>query len=238
MKKRRYSLPVALLWMSAVFLALCIALAGALSLAPDDFVLHSRLALALVSWCLPTIYVAYRASRNATQYRLTASPAGAALAAALLLAVMLGSFLWTYRAQFRGALFTRPQDFRQTSGTIAIAELVYQPGGGKSGPSWRYHVIYDYTVAGARYSSSLVNFDWVQADANRAIEAAFVQRFPPGSRVTVFYLPGNPNFAVLQPQEKGSTIYFCGALLLINACCLVTAGRAGQALLRAHKESD
>ena len=212
-------------------LTLTVALMGTVALAPDALELQAWLGSALALWCAPTLCAAHRASIKS---KIGAAAARTMLVGALLLMVLFGSFLWMYRAQFRGALLTKPGQFARAQGTITTSELVYQSGGSKSGASWCVHVAYSYVVAGRPYSSELVDFDWAQASHDRDRATARLQRYPLGARVSVFYWPSDPGFAALNPAQKGSTFYFLCILLVIEACCLATVARA----LRAWKAGE
>lgn len=231
MRKRQFLIR-AFYGIIAVFAGLLSALGGILAFAPDNIALQSRVGGALVVWCLPTLCAAFGLSKTNVKphARTPADKQIIALIGSSLFLLMSLLGLNLYRAQFRGALFTPPQDFARTPGTITTSERLYQPGG-KSGPSWRYHIVYDYAVSGRHYSSALVNFNWVQANRDRQVEAEFVQLYPVGREVSVFYLPNEPGFAVLDPNDKGTTPYLFGILLVIAVCCLATGVAAARSLI-------
>ena len=136
----------------------------------------------------------------------------------LFLLLCCGGFV-RFIPQFYGALLTHPRNFTQTRGRITSSQLVLQPGG-KTAASWNYRITYTYQVAGVIYSSNLMNFDWVQSSRDHTVAQRLVASYPVGLEISVFYLPSHPAFAVLDPQQKGTTISFFIGLILITLCCL------------------
>jgi hypothetical protein len=64
-------------------------------------------------------------------------------------------------------------------------------------PGFEAKVSYRYTVAGRNYQGGLLYFGY-RPDRDPECARSRVNRYPPGTRVNVFYNPANPAAAVLE----------------------------------------
>lgn len=110
-------------------------------------------------------------------------------------------------ANNRGAVesvFVPYRDLRTTPGTIVSSAVEYH--GGKSS-SYVYNIRYQYAAGGKWYQSSQITFSsWGGRDP--AFAQSYVDRYPAGAPVTVYYLPSHPSFAVLEPAVTRDTYFY------------------------------
>jgi hypothetical protein len=97
-------------------------------------------------------------------------------------------------------------------------------------PGVRPSIVYDYTVDGKEFSSERITFG-MQDDFFSSADFAqkYVDRYPAGSRVQIFYDPSSPANAVLEPGLSVWTFVpsLIGLGLLISVCLLLLANAAG-----------
>lgn len=102
------------------------------------------------------------------------------------------------------AIFVRTSDLRTTPGTILSSVVQYH--GGRSS-SYNYNIRYQYAAAGKWYQSNQVSFgSW--GDRDPAFAQSYVNRYPVGAPVVVYYLPAHPSFAVLEPAVTSTTYFY------------------------------
>ena len=204
----------------AILIGLLAALRWVLSWAPDAVALHNVIGFVLALWCVP-VGLLLPLPRDAGRF---VGPQAAAeqvksLVVGVALWILFSAFFVLNRTALWGTIETRPQDFARTQGLVMASRAIFEQGY-KTGPYWRCHVVYSYTVAGKRYVSSTLNFDWSEAGSQeRALD--LVRQFPRGQTVPIFYLPRSPEFAVLQPGVKGSTGDLFCLLLAITLVCAI-----------------
>jgi len=131
------------------------------------------------------------------------------------------AFWWN---NFRG-FFTSPADFAKASGTISQSFLSYS--GGKSA-GYNHNIRYSYSVNGQSYTSGQVNFRF-WGDKSMSAAQGYIQKYPAGQPVTVWYLPGKPAFSVLEPNDKYGTdkmLLIMGTMYLAAIACIVAGGVA------------
>ena len=89
-------------------------------------------------------------------------------------------------------------------GTVRSAEVLQEKERDRSSSTrreritYRPDIVYDFEVNGTAYSGARVGVLHV-ASSNRGKADGVVARYPVGSEVTVFYDPGDPQTAVLEP---------------------------------------
>ncbi len=110
----------------------------------------------------------------------------------ILLATFI-SYIWRDWDVAKGVLLDHWIEYETTQGEITMV---------KTGPvSWaRWNnfdikVWYGYRVDGELYISDIINFD-----RNMSRVDHYLEKYPVGQEVTVFYQRGNPEFAVLEPE--------------------------------------
>jgi hypothetical protein len=80
--------------------------------------------------------------------------------------------------------------------------------GQKGKSTYRASVRYDYEVEGRRFAGTRVAFGGDWWTSNRSHAQGVVARYPAGCRVTVRYLPSDPEVAVLEPGFRGASWVF------------------------------
>jgi len=97
-------------------------------------------------------------------------------------------------------------------------------------PGMRPSIVYEYTVDGKLFVAERIAFgmlDYLFSGAGFAEK--YIDRYPTGSRVQVFYDPAAPASAVLEPGLSAWTFMptLIGAVLLLAAFLLLAAGAEG-----------
>jgi Protein of unknown function (DUF3592) len=112
-----------------------------------------------------------------------------------------------------------------TTGMISRVELkdwIHKP---HTDPSFKPVIFYDYTVDGVAHRGERVSFD--DGDGVRILPrekaAAWIDRnYPVGKRLPVYYDPGDPNLAVLEPGAEG-LVMICHYVMATLAICFLLA---------------
>ncbi|GEM_PF-3568337 len=106
-----------------------------------------------------------------------------------------------------------------TFGVVAESSI-RKEGGGDDPDLYVPRIRYTYTVNGKAYQGDQVTTRQRADTSSRARAAEIVARYPEGRPVTVYYRPGKPDCAVLEPgRGAGNWIVF----LLLLAACLASA---------------
>ncbi len=71
--------------------------------------------------------------------------------------------------------------------------------------SYTYEIAYSYSVGGKTYRSNQVNFSFDRSGPGSSIAKAYVEKYPVGSQVVVYYKTDEPAFSVLEPTVTGNT---------------------------------
>lgn len=110
--------------------------------------------------------------------------------------VVLIVFVFVYTAMMNQRA---RESWATTEGRVveSTVERRTRPGAGRQELEFAARVVYEYTVAGKTYRSDRVSFEGTAWRANRAAAEADQARFPPGTKVSVFYDPQRPDKAVL-----------------------------------------
>jgi hypothetical protein len=85
--------------------------------------------------------------------------------------------------------------------------------GNKGGTTYSADVSYDYSAGGARYTGTKVAFGMMSASSDYA--QSFLNRYPVGAKVPVYYSPSDPATAVLETGIHGGTWMFFGASAIV-----------------------
>jgi len=111
--------------------------------------------------------------------------------------------VWIFAARrddIRGSFFTDAGDFALTDGIVLDAEIGERHVTFE-GVSYYYDITYEYRVNDQIFQSSQVTFrDKGSGDIRFA--KSYIARYPPGSKVTVYYHRKDPDISVLEPEEK------------------------------------
>lgn len=120
------------------------------------------------------------------------------------------------------------EGWRMVSGVIESSDLLPVPG--SQGSQWRPRVTYSYAVDGRMVVSTRLSLGTARFDATRERAFAYLEPYPVGRIVTVYYNPDEITQSVLETATPASA-YFnllsgC-ALALIGPALLVMFRRSG-----------
>ncbi|MBY6213263.1 DUF3592 domain-containing protein [Microbulbifer agarilyticus] len=120
----------------------------------------------------------------------------------------------------RGSYFPDSYNFEQTNGVILESEI-------KKGikPAYRFHIVYEYQIAGEKYKSSRVGFGFKGSRYKESVEEIII-KYPVGSHTSVYYSRSNVDFSVLNPEmndRKGFNL-----LILLFLVCFSGAVYLGK----------
>jgi hypothetical protein len=110
--------------------------------------------------------------------------------------VLLGAGAWNLVRS------VRCESWPTVAGVILSSQMERQRGH-KGGATYSASIDYDYVVAGTHYDGTRVAFGSMSASA--AYAQAILHRFPVGKKMPVYYSPGDPQDAVLEPGIHGGT---------------------------------
>jgi hypothetical protein len=134
--------------------------------------------------------------------------------------IALLPMLWAYQNinDIKGAVFVPPSAYRTTAGEIQTSKISCR--GGKTA-SCSYIIFYKFTVAGNDYTSGQIDFEAKRADSDPTFAERYVNKYPVGHKVTVYYKADEAFFAVLEPHNKrGGLIGFIAAPVVFSLCSL------------------
>lgn len=97
----------------------------------------------------------------------------------------------------------RSQKWPTTEGVVTASKVAEMPRI-RYVPPYQARVSYRYSVGKRRYISTALNFDgggyFSRSEAQRVVD-----RYPVGKQITVYYNPGDPTVAVLEPGGGGDS---------------------------------
>ncbi len=108
----------------------------------------------------------------------------------LLVVCVITAFRWH---DFRGSHLLRRNSLAQTQGIVVTSRL-------RPSDVRHYEIVYEFAVDRRRYRSDEVTFAHT-GSRNQKFALDYVQRYPVGMAVTVFYDPADPGFSVLEPSS-------------------------------------
>lgn len=100
------------------------------------------------------------------------------------------------------APYTNFNSYKTTVGEIISSGVVHKSG---LGGSWHFDIKYKYTVDKLIYTSNKINFVNTGESASDQYARNYVEKYPVGKAVTVFYDPRNPERSVLEPDKQSHT---------------------------------
>lgn len=139
---------------------------------------------------------------------------------------MLGTLTILFYAWSAGALSMARRSLAWSSvpGTIVRSE-VRSNKRANGFPGNRYVVEYEYTVGGESYFGNQVSGGWFPYGTAGWAERR-VAKFPKGAMVPVYYDPGDPEFAVLDPGLNLEALYQLAVVVLLFGLTLAFAAVA------------
>lgn len=82
-------------------------------------------------------------------------------------------------------------------GVVQSSSLEYHTGN-KGGGTYHAHVLYSYSLDGSNFSGDRIAYgDYGSSDPSHA--QGIINRYPVGTKVTVHYMPSNPEECLLEP---------------------------------------
>ncbi len=91
------------------------------------------------------------------------------------------------------------------------------------GPFFCPQVRYAYLVMGRTYTGEQISFSMPPEFTSHEGAKAFLDRYPVGSKVTVFYNPNDPAEAVLSRDASGMVLYFILGLIFLPGGLMMLA---------------
>ena len=115
----------------------------------------------------------------------------------------------------RGSYLLNADSLVTGTGTIVSSHVYSETRRGRT--SYYYSINYRFNVGEETFRSDQVTFSF-KGTENRKFADSYVNKYPVGHTVTVFYDHNNPSFSVLEPSEKDGDL----AILLVGI--LVSGG--------------
>ncbi len=116
-------------------------------------------------------------------------------------------------------------DWPNTQGEIVESSVDRRRSSGSNGSSTTYHaeILYEFSVDGTTFNGSRVAYgDYGSSNPSHA--RRIVNNYPEGKRVTVYYMPGNPEESLLEPGVQAKTWFVPGfGLIFFTAGSLMAA---------------
>ena len=109
------------------------------------------------------------------------------------------SFLLLVQSDDVMAMFTNFDTYKTTSGMIVSSSVVYKSG---LGGSWHFEIQYKYMVSGEEFTSDKVHFLNTGEGLSDGYAKSYVEKYPVGKTVTVYFNPTNPAKSVLEPENR------------------------------------
>ncbi len=132
------------------------------------------------------------------------------MAPAVFLVVFLMYIRWP---EIRGTYLLPASSLLTTTGRITASSIYSEKG--RYDTYFHYDIHYEYNVDQKIYTADQVTFGPDGFDTPEEAQQ-YADRYPVGSSVTVFYEPGNPAFAVLEPSVKD----FASVPVLLSIFCV------------------
>lgn len=131
--------------------------------------------------------------------------------------------LWTFISNWhdiKGSYFSDAASFSLAEGRIVSSST--QASRSKRRIYYNYSIEYAFTADGKNYRSNEITFA-SNHSLDRTFAQIYVDKYPIGKQVTVYYDPHDPSFSVLEPEKKSSAavgLFF----MTISALVLVLSG--------------
>jgi hypothetical protein len=107
-------------------------------------------------------------------------------------------------------IFTDISKYQTTSGVITKSEIGY------AYRSWRFYIEYKFTIKNIEYTSSRIHFGF-QGSTDKRYSTGYLEKYPVGSSVLVYYNTEYPSDSVLEPNVKEfQQFYIFGATMLLS----------------------
>ncbi len=119
----------------------------------------------------------------------------------------------------------RSMRWLSTTGRVSSATVDVRVDGGANGRSTLYcpMIAYEYQVEGRDYLQNRLLIGAPVSSNFRSRAQKWVDRYPEGSAVTVYYNPADPSEAVLERRAGGPVMLFWGAAAILIAVAVVVS---------------
>lgn len=117
------------------------------------------------------------------------------------LPVLVALGIYFFRPDQVKWLFANPDSFLTTSGRVTVSYIELRGSPAFNAVGWHFVIHYEYSVDGKIYESNVVNYGNT-GSSNRSFAEGYVNRYPVGKPVLVYYDPQQPEKAVLEPLVK------------------------------------
>lgn len=95
-------------------------------------------------------------------------------------------------------LLTKTDSYLKADGLIIKSEII-------RGRYYYYDIEYTYAVNNVSYTKSKVDFGPTRS-ASKKLAQSYIEKYPVGKKVSVFYLPNTPQFSVLDLSVNDSAL--------------------------------
>lgn len=119
----------------------------------------------------------------------------------------------------KGSVFVNNASYSKTEGHIVSSKTENRSG--RYGGMRDYVIAYEYRVNGTRYVSSGVTFTHTGGSCDNGFAEHYIQKYPVGKSVTVYYTADNPSFSALEPSAKDSALIIVCVLLFLTPIFLI-----------------
>lgn len=114
----------------------------------------------------------------------------------------------------KGTCFTDTARLEKTTGVITSSRTAWRTGG-KGRRAFHYDIHYHFKVNNIPYRSNEVTFSQT-GSRDRSFAEGYVQQYPVGKTVDVYYERGNPSFSVLEPNTTEVAAWGVLAFLVVS----------------------
>jgi hypothetical protein len=104
-------------------------------------------------------------------------------------------------SEVRGTYLIETTAYRTTKGTV-LETSTYETVA-KTGPETHYRILYEYNIQDTKFQSTQVTFTRT-GSSDESFALRYLEKYPVGKKIDVYYLPDEPNFSVLEPTQSGN----------------------------------
>ena len=119
--------------------------------------------------------------------------------------IILFGFIFIFIAkeseQFYGIFFLDDSELVETEGYVYFSDVKYKRSFKSS--SIAYDIKYIYKVNGYGFHSSIIDFKQDYFNYEK-----YLNKYPKGIKIKVYYLPENNSFSILDPSEKSHRVLY------------------------------
>jgi len=106
-------------------------------------------------------------------------------------------------------------DWLSVEGKVIKSELTSTWSSNAGGVNYHLNIEYVYTVNGKDFTSDVVAFGGVLDGNFPKMRKRYIERYPKGGVVKVYYDPAKPENAVLEPNENIAIFYYVVASVFV-----------------------